>query len=68
MKKYHKFSKHNTKKKQSGQTLVEFLLLLASIVVIAFSFMRLLNVNIADTWTQMAQAILEDDGQSLRPR
>ena len=62
---------HPTKdltKNQSGQTLVEFVLLLASIVAIAFSFMRVVNTNLGDQWLQMSQTILEDENQQLRIR
>lgn len=53
---------------QKGQTLVEFILLLASIVAIAFTFMRLMNANLGDQWTEMSQTILEDDQQQLQIR
>lgn len=53
-------------KNQSGQTLIEFLLLLLSIVLIAFSFMRVVNSNLGDIWERTAQTILEDDTQPLR--
>ena len=62
----------NTTKKivkdQSGQTLVEFVLLLASIVIVAFSFMRITNSGIEQKWTRMAQIILDDDSQVLEAR
>lgn len=55
-------------KNQSGQTLVEFILLLASIVAIAYTFMRVVNTNLGDQWTLMSQTILEDETQQLRIR
>jgi Flp pilus assembly pilin Flp len=55
-------------KDQSGQTFVEFVLLLASIVIIAFSFMRLTNSGVEQKWTRMAQIILDDDTQILKAR
>lgn len=55
-------------KNQKGQTLVEFILLLASIVAIAYTFMRAVNSNLGDQWTQMSQTILEDENQQLRIR
>ena len=63
--------KQDTKKiskDQSGQTFVEFVLLLLSIVIVAFSFMRASNLKIAEYWTAMATIILEDDSQTLTPR
>lgn len=62
---------HPTKKivkDQSGQTFIEFVLLLASIVIIAYSFMRLTNGGIRDRWTKMAQMVLDDETQTLSPR
>lgn len=53
---------------QSGQTFVEFILLLASVVMVAYSFMRLTNGNIAEKWTAMAQFVLDDESQVLEPR
>ena len=55
-------------KNQSGQTLVEFLLLLVSIVLIAFTFMRTMNSQLAQEWTRMANIILEDDSITLTPK
>lgn len=55
-------------KNQKGQTLIEFLLLLVSIVAIAFTFMRLINGNLAEQWTEMSQVILEDPTQTLQVR
>tara|TARA_Y100000768_G_scaffold388897_1_gene388472 strand:- start:16797 stop:17039 length:243 start_codon:yes stop_codon:yes gene_type:complete len=55
-------------KRQTGQTFIEFILLLASIVIVAFSFMRVANTGIADRWQSMAQVILEDDSQTLTPQ
>ena len=54
--------------KEEGQTLIEFLLLLASIVTVAYSFMRIMNTNIADDWQRMAQLLLEDEAQVLEIR
>ena len=55
-------------KDQSGQPFVEFVLLLASIVMVAYSFMRLTNTNIEKKWTAMAQIILDDESQVLEAR
>ena len=53
---------------KKGQTLIEFLLLLVSLVAIAFTFQRLVNGNLAEQWTQMSQVILEDPAQTLEVR
>jgi len=55
-------------KDQKGQTLIEFLLLLVSLVAIAFTFMRVVNGNLAEQWTGMSQVILEDPTQTLQVR
>ena len=55
-------------KNQKGQTLVEFILLLASIVAIAYGFLRIMNTNLSEEWLRMSQTILEDKNQQLRIR
>lgn len=63
--------KHEIKKlakNEDGQTLVEFILLLAGITMISFSFMRLVNSNIAERWQAMAQMVLDDKSQTLEIR
>ncbi len=58
----------NTKilKNQSGQSLIEFVLLLVLIVVISTSFMRIVNTNTADIWTRMATLILDNPDETLQ--
>jgi Flp pilus assembly pilin Flp len=56
----------NKKTDESGQTLVEFVLLLASISIISFSFLKLVNGNISDRWERIYKAILDDETQTLR--
>lgn len=55
-------------KNESGQTIVEFVLLLASIVIISFSFMKLVNGEVAKKWERMANMVLDDKTQTLRLR
>lgn len=55
-------------KDQKGQTMVEFVLLLSGIVIISFSFMKILNGQVADRWERMANIILDDKNQTLRLR
>ncbi|MEE2671183.1 MAG: hypothetical protein VYA54_05705 [Bdellovibrionota bacterium] len=58
----------NTGENQSGQTLVEFILLLSAISIISFSFMRVVNSSISERWQKMAQTILDDNNQQLQIR
>ncbi len=60
---------NNTKKiikDQSGQTLIEFVLLLAGIVIISTTFMTQINGYIANRWEAMANVILDDPKQQIR--
>jgi Flp pilus assembly pilin Flp len=56
----------NSKNNQSGQTLVEFILLLASITIISFSFLKAVNGNISDRWESLYNVILDDPNQKAR--
>lgn len=63
--------KDNTNKKlkdQSGQTLVEFILLLLGIVVLSTTFMSQINGYIANRWEAMANVILDDPTQQIKLR
>lgn len=53
---------------QSGQTLVEFILILAGVAIVSFSFMAAVNGNIADRWKKIATVILDDPNQTLEVR
>lgn len=59
-------SNTNLLKNQSGQSLVEFVLLLVLIVLIATSFMRIVNTQVADIWLRMATLVLENEDQTLQ--
>jgi len=64
-------SEDNTEKilkDQTGQTLVEFILLLLGIFIISFGFMATMNSNISDRWRAIAQIILDDKTQTLNIR
>ena len=54
------------KKNQFGQTLIEFVLLLAAVAFISFGFMSTVNVIIGERWQDLATRILEDDTQQLQ--
>lgn len=50
----------NSLSDERGQTFVEFVLLLSMIMLISFSFMKLLNTGIGKYWTAMANTLLID--------
>jgi Flp pilus assembly pilin Flp len=47
-------------KNEQGQSLVEFVLLLASILLVSMVFMKIVNGNIGKYWTAMGQTLLLD--------
>jgi hypothetical protein len=61
-------TRNNSKHKQSGQTLVEFVLLLASITIISFTFLKVVNSNIGDRWKVIYELILDDPNQKVELR
>lgn len=52
------------KKKQGGQSLVEFALLLLVIVMLSFSFIAVSNRNLAKFWTAYVRLIVDDPSQN----
>jgi hypothetical protein len=52
------------KNKQSGQTLVEFALLLLVIATISFGFIAVTNRNLAKYWIAYARLIVDDPSQN----
>lgn len=50
----------NILKNEQGQSLVEFVLLLASILLVSMVFMKIVNGNIGKYWTAMGQTLLID--------
>ena len=50
----------NILKNEQGQTLVEFVLLLACILIVSMVFMKTINGNMARYWTAMANTLLID--------
>lgn len=58
----------NKLKNQKGQSLVEFVLLLAIVMVISMGFLKVINTNVADYWQAMAQMLVEDETQQLELR
>lgn len=55
----------NSKENQSGQTLIEFILLLAVIVIISFTFTSGVNTAISQRWQALANIVLDDNNQNL---
>lgn len=51
---------------ESGQATVEFVLLLASVVIISLLFMKGIHNGISNYWLSMAQLILDDPTQQLQ--
>ena len=45
---------------EQGQSLVEFVLLMATILLVSMSFMKMVNGNIGKYWTAMGQTLLLD--------
>lgn len=64
----HKKTAYSSIKKQgqSGQTLVEFILLLASISIISFSFLKAINGNMSERWERIYKVILDDPNQTIQ--
>ena len=51
---------------ENGQTLIEFVLLLAAIGIISVTFMTQINKYTANRWLAMAKIILDDPTQTLQ--
>ena len=52
------------KRRQAGQSLVEFALLLLVIASMSFLFIRVANSNLGRYWEAYARLIVDDPGQS----
>ena len=52
-------------KNQSGQSLIEFVLLLLIIVILSVSFLKIVNNNLANQWLKIATVIVDDPSQTL---
>lgn len=50
---------------QHGQTLVEFILLLTSLMLISLFFLKGVNGSIADIWLNMAKIITDDPNVNI---
>lgn len=53
---------------QSGQSLIEFVLLLSVIMLTSLLFLKLVNTNVAKYWEAMATVLLEDRSQTVQLR
>lgn len=61
-----KAQKINQINPQAGQSLVEFLLLMALVMIVSMSFLSLVNSGVAKYWTSIANAIHE--GETIKVR
>ncbi len=52
------------KRKQGGQTLIEFILLLLVVASISFAFLSLANTNLGRFWVAYVRMIVDDPGQN----
>ena len=50
----------NVLNNESGQTFVEFVLLLLMVMLISFSFMKAINGGMGKYWTAMANTLMKD--------
>ena len=53
-------------KNQKGQTLVEFVLLLAVVTTISYGFVSVINTNVGKYWTHCVNLVI-NDGHPSRP-
>lgn len=53
---------------QSGQSLLEFVLLLSVIMIVSLLFLKLVNSNVAKYWKAMGIVLLEDRSQTVELR
>lgn len=45
---------------EKGQSFVEFILLMLMIIMISFSFMKIVNTNLGKTWVKMVNVVIKD--------
>lgn len=57
---------HSVKNDQQGQTLVEFILLLAVISLLSFMFLKIINNNISLYWLFFVQKVVDDPSVKIR--
>ncbi|GEM_PF-3248793 len=51
---------------ECGQSLIEFILLLLVVSTISFTFVKLVNSQIASIWVDLAKTIVDDETQNSR--
>lgn len=51
---------------ERGQSLIEFILLLLVVSTISFTFVKLVNSQIASIWVDLAKTIVDDETQNSR--
>lgn len=55
-------------KSQDGQSFVEFILLLAVIVMLSYGFLKVVNTGVASFWKNAVELIVDDPSVNLRLR
>jgi hypothetical protein len=63
-----KFVKKQKVLDQKGQSLVEFILLLASILIISIGFLKAINGGMGNQWKAMTIILLEESNQTVEFR
>jgi hypothetical protein len=61
-----KYNTNDKKKAQSGQTVVEFVLLMFVILAISLGFLKVINTNLAKMWKNAAIFIVNDPSQNSK--
>ena len=51
---------------QRGQSLIEFMLLLVAVATISFTFVKVVNNQIASRWASIVKIIVDDPSQNSR--
>ncbi len=52
-------------KNQSGQTLIEFILLMLMVVFLSFGYMKIVNGNLAKRWEKLVNIVVNDHGSNF---
>lgn len=50
---------------QSGQTLIEFILLMLMVIFLSFGYMKIVNGNLAKRWEKLVNIVVNDHGSNF---
>ncbi len=50
---------------QSGQTLIEFILLMLMVIFLSFGYMKIVNGNLAKRWERLVNIVVNDHGSNF---